>query len=85
MLTYYHYLLSGLFAVTCTTSALVGSMTSTLPALTLFTSTEADSADMVEVAYRGSGRVDDAPKEEQGTQKKLVAHRGSGRIEPTPM
>ena len=85
MLTYYHYLLSGLFAATCTTSALVGSMTSTLPAHTLSTPTEADSAEMVDVSYRGSGRVNDAPKDEQSTQKKLVAHRGSGRIEPTPM
>ena len=85
MLTYYHSLLSGLFAATCAISTLVGSMTLTSPAPTLSTPTEADSAETIDVSYRGSGRIDDVPKEPQGSQKKLVAHRGSGRIEPEPL
>ena len=86
MLTYYRYLLSGLFASSCAAFALVGGMNSPTPALTLLAPTEADSAETVDVSYRGSGRVeDDAPKEQQSTQKKLIAHRGSGRIEPTPL
>lgn len=52
---------------------------------TLSTPTEADSAETVDVSYRGSGRIDNAPKEPQSSQKKLVAHRGSGRIEPAPL
>ena len=85
MLTYYHYLLSGFFAATCAASALVGSMTSTSPALTLSTPPETDAAETVDVSYRGSGRANDAPKEQHSTQKKLVAHRGSGRIDPASM
>ena len=85
MLTYYHYLLSGFFAATCAASALVGSTTSTLPRLTLSTPTDADATETVDVSYRGSGRADDAPKEQHSSQKKLVAHRGSGRIDPASM
>lgn len=85
MLTYYHYLLSGLFAATCTANALIGIMRPASPVLTLLTPTGADSAEAVDVSYRGSGRIDDVPKDQQSTRKKLVAHRGSGRVEPASM
>ena len=89
MLTYYHYLLGGLFATTCAVSTLVGSTvgptTSVSPSLVRSLPAEADSIETLDVSYRGSGRVDDAPKEQQNRQKKLIAHRGSGRIDPASM
>ena len=89
MLTYYHYVLSGLFATTCATSALVGSLTESMASTSLAPISpmlaETDSAEMVEVSYRGSGRIDDVPKEQQRSQKKLIAHRGSGRVDPASM
>ena len=89
MLTYYHYVLSGLFATTCATSALVGSLTdsttSTSFAPILPTPIEINSAGTVDISYRGSGRIDDVPKEQQRNQKRLIAHRGSGRVEPASM
>ena len=89
MLTYYHYLLGGLFAATCATSTLVGSLAgstaSISPARTLSLSAEAGATETVDVSYRGSGRIDDAPKEQQNGKKKLVAHRGSGRVYPSAM
>ena len=89
MLNYHHYLLSGLFAATCATSTLIGSLTgsvsSTSPVLAPSLSAETNAAETVDVSYRGSGRIDDAPKEQQSSKKKLVAHRGSGRIDPASM
>ena len=85
MLTYYHYLLGSFLAATCVVSALVGSTTSASSSLTLSLPAEAESTETLDVSYRGSGRVDDAPKEQQDSKKELVAHRGSGRIDPASM
>ena len=85
MLTYYHYLLSGLFAASCAAIAFVSPTATPLPHSTLSTSTEAESAETIDISYRGSGRIDDVPKEESGAKKKLVAHRGSGRVDPASL
>ena len=87
MLTYYHYLLGGLFAATCVAGNLIGSFNLTPPTSTLAAPSvdSIDSNETIDVSYRGSGRVDDAPKEQQGRRDKLVAHRGSGRIDPASM
>ena len=81
MLTYHHYL-SGLFAISCAASVFI----SPTAAIRYFTSpsTEAETSETIDVSYRGSGRIDDVPKEESG-RKKLVAHRGSGRVDPSSL
>lgn len=81
MLTYYYHLLSGLFAVTCAASVFAGPLAANRhPTPTDLL--EAESSETIDVSYRGSGRLDDVPKEETSNQKKLIAHRGSGRVEP---
>ena len=85
MLTYYHYLLSGLLAVSCAAISFTGSMAEVSADFTSPTSAEAETSETIDVSYRGSGRVDDVPKEQSSSKKKLVAHRGSGRVEPASL
>ena len=85
MLTYYHYLLSGLLAASCATISFIGPTTDVSPDFTSSTPAEAETSETIDVSYRGSGRVDDVPKEQSSGKKKLVAHRGSGRVEPASL
>lgn len=85
MLTYYHYLLSGLLAASCAAISYIGPVAETSPNLTSSSSVEVETSETIDVSYRGSGRVDDVPKEQSSSKKKLVAHRGSGRVEPASL
>ena len=87
MLTSSLYLLGGFLAAACATGALLQThslATSNVPA-----APGVPARETVDIAYRGSGRLDDSPvrKKVQYTSlalgKNIVAHRGSGRIRPS--
>ncbi|MGC1306229.1 MAG: hypothetical protein WA885_03285 [Phormidesmis sp.] len=86
MLTFYHCLLGGFIAVSCATSVFSSNADSSQ--IRTQASAEETSADSLEIAYRGSGRVEDEPIEEKraeqqsNREKGPIAHRGSGRVIP---
>jgi len=85
MLTSYHTLLGGFTAVLCAT----GMVSQNSPEGSLSFLTDSSENLPVEIAYRGSGRLDEHPESgsyAQGTSPPiadtLMSHRGSGRIQP---
>lgn len=106
MLTFYHYLLGGFMAVSCVTGAL---LTPSLQAMSyeqlevsslgrsLEQSNENSQEGTIDIAYRGSGRLDNSPEQSQKSAEVtrtettangdegsfLMSHRGSGRIVPS--
>ena len=80
MLTSYQTLLGGITAVLCATG-MVSQSDSNGPQSVR---TESSAIQPVEIAYRGSGRLDDQPESSNRAQSRssLLSHRGSGRIQP---
>lgn len=108
MLTFYHYLLGGFMAVSCVAGGLLApSLQATsyeqleVSSLgqSLEQSNESNQEDAIDIAYRGSGRLDNSPERSQKsagvTRTEMVAngddssflmsHRGSGRVVPSTM
>lgn len=74
-----HYLLSGFVAVSCATG-LLSPQVETSADLPQMTSTNGQQ-ESLNLTYRGSGRLDENPVEQQHSDKRgPIAHRGSGRI-----
>jgi hypothetical protein len=88
MLTSHHYLLSGFCAVLCATA--MGTQSSPLPTALAQQQTSIPPTPMnattpttVDLAYRGSGRIQPEPLVQPASQgQDAIAHRGSGRIVP---
>ena len=81
MLTSYHTLLGGFAAVLCATGMV--SQNDSDGFLTAVTESSQPRVP-VEVAYRGSGRLDEQPDDSSHAHSpsSLMSHRGSGRIQP---
>ncbi|MEM6451938.1 MAG: hypothetical protein AAF703_16680 [Cyanobacteria bacterium P01_D01_bin.105] len=79
MLTSYQTLLGSLAAALCATGTISQNDSTDFP----LAENESFYLYQMETAYRGSGRVDEQPENEDHAQSKasLIAHRGSGRIQ----
>ncbi|MFK8184035.1 MAG: hypothetical protein AB8B99_11725 [Phormidesmis sp.] len=80
MLTSYQPLLGVLTAVLCATGMVSQNDSKGFPSAL----DESSQRQPMEIAYRGSGRLDEQPDSGDYAQSKsdLIAHRGSGRIHP---
>ena len=88
MLTSYQTLLGGITAVLCAAGMVSLNDSKSFS----FAINESSQIQPQEIAYRGSGRLDEAPENDSQTQTEsslisqtnLVSHRGSGRIRLQP-
>lgn len=80
MLTSYQTLLGGLTAVLCSTGV-VSQNDSKGSSIVVV---ESSQIQPMEITYRGSGRLNEQPEDDDRTQSKssFIAHRGSGRVQP---
>ena len=81
MLTSYHYLLSGFTAAFVATSILHSTDMNLQRSLSGFF--QLSTSEAVDVAYRGSGRLEGNPNESTKNDKNasIAIHRGSGRVD----